>query len=154
MAPLAFCESCLGVFESRAFRNFNETLVVSNCHETCIFCGRDAFVDSNPNILKSAILEVLQARSLQRENVKLVGNVLRDLATQKISTEKAEQEIERIAPGLGKKVTEIVAKHGRKIIPLLLTAMPLFFSYQMLEVAREAKEISREANAISRKTVE
>ncbi|WP_281967470.1 hypothetical protein [Roseovarius nanhaiticus] len=146
MIVYAFCPQCLGVFESRAFdMRGSSGGSVSNCAETCVFCGSTACAESDPNNLKPIILDALHEKMMASADVKAVQSILRKLERGSIPLSVAETEIESISPGLGKRIVGAIRKHGGAAIVTFIAAFGLYAQFQMVGAAREANEISRQA---------
>ena len=103
--------------------------------------------DSNLEVLKNSIINVLRSDQLASSSVKRVEQVLRRLASQEISVDEAEAELDEISPGMGKRITDVIREKGGIAITVMLTAFGLF-------LAAQANSISHEANVIARHSLE
>lgn len=119
--------------------------MTSNCAETCVFCGKEAYVDSNIPFLTKAIADVLRFRSMQTQQISELKGILERLSDKQITLEQAAEDIESVTPGLGRTICDQIRKHGLVLVPLLIAGYGLLLQQQAVDVAREANEISRQA---------
>ena len=122
---------------------------VSRSIEACIFCGNEAIAESNLDALKQIIINVLRSEEMASANAQEISGVLKRLAAQEISTKQAEKELDEIAPGLGSRIVNMLKEHGLVAIPILFSALGMYQTYQISNIAREANEISRAALELS-----
>lgn len=141
---LSFCPTCNGVFQSRAFSlGFGGSVV--GCSESCIFCGNEAFTETNPHRLKAIVVNVLKAKEQTAANTERLRQIFVRLVRNEISLEDAVADIDEVAPGLGIRILKAVKEHGLVIVPLVITALGIYAAFEANSISREANEISREA---------
>lgn len=144
MSPLlnyAFCPTCFGIFESRAFQN----AVAKRCSEPCIFCGSTAWVDSDRGLLKGFILNTLQSSWHDALQLQEIANILQKLAEGTIDEVQAAHAIDAVSPGAGQRILTQIKAHGMVIIPIMTTAITLFLAWQANTIAQDSNRIAEEA---------